>query len=83
MQTMRFGSSRWDQELVPAVFTPDHNLPSQSSAPADVEQEGQHKRAFNLPVPAWKATSQRYKPADERQLSYQCSEGIQAHVEWL
>lgn len=33
-------------------------------------------KAFNLPVPAWKAASQRYKPADERQVSYQGSEGI-------
>lgn len=77
MQTVKFGSSRWDEELVPAVFAPHPNLPSQSSAPsADVEQERQHRKAFNLSVPAWKTASQRYKPADERQVSYQCSEGI-------
>lgn len=77
MQTVKFGSSRWDEELVTAVFAPHPSLPSQSSAPsADVEQKRQHRKAFNLSVPAWKAASQRYKPADERQVSYQCSEGI-------
>lgn len=80
MQTVKFGSSRWDEELVPAVFAPHPNLPSQSSAPsADVEQERQHRKAFNLSVPAWKTASQRYKPADERQVSYQCSRAFR-HV---
>lgn len=54
----------------PCTLTSPARAQRQAAPAADVEGQSWHRKVFSFPLPTWKAASQRYQPADQRQVSH-------------